>query len=123
MFPQIKVRHNDDGFTLIEVLVALAIVAAALASIGSLIATSVRGTRSIEARLLRLQTMRTVVTALPDRDQLLPGTLAGKSGDQLWRLDISAFNSPRLGQDGTHPLDTTTYYRYGEGAHWLPARN
>ena len=39
------------GFTLIEALVALAIVAAVLASIGAVIATTVKGTRSIDQRL------------------------------------------------------------------------
>ena len=41
-------RHGEAGFTLIEVLVALAVLAVALAAIGSLMATTVRGTRSID---------------------------------------------------------------------------
>ena len=43
-------RRAVAGFTLIEVLVALSVVAVALAAIGSLIATTVRGTRSIDRR-------------------------------------------------------------------------
>ena len=42
---------NEAGFTLIEALVALAIIAAVLGSIGAVIATTVKGTRSIDQRL------------------------------------------------------------------------
>ena len=41
-------QRGNAGFTLIEVLVALAVVAASLAAIGTLIATSVRGARAVE---------------------------------------------------------------------------
>jgi len=37
--------HASAGFTLIEVVVALALIAVALTAIGSLIATTIRGTR------------------------------------------------------------------------------
>jgi len=50
--------EKNAGFTLIEALVALAIVAVALTSIGSLVATSARGAASIEARLTRLEAAR-----------------------------------------------------------------
>ena len=43
--------EDSAGFTLIEALVALAIIAIVLASIGTLIASSAHGARSIEGRL------------------------------------------------------------------------
>ena len=64
--------EKNAGFTLIEALVALAIVAVALTSIGSLVATSARGAVSIEVRLTRLETARAIMSALPDRDELIP---------------------------------------------------
>jgi general secretion pathway protein I len=76
---------------LIEVLVALSIIAIVFASIGGLVATSVRGTRSIEAHLIRLETARAIMTALPDRDQLVPGTFTGESAGLPWRLDVLPF--------------------------------
>lgn len=82
---------TSAGFTLIEVLVALSIVATALSSIGALIATSVRGTRSMEEHFIRLETARGIVTALPDRDQLAPGVLAGETSGHPWRLEVSPF--------------------------------
>lgn len=79
------------GFTLIEVLVALAIVALVLSPLGALIATSVRSTRSIEERLARLETARALVTALPDRKQLGPERLSGEIGGQPWRVEVTPF--------------------------------
>jgi len=63
------------GFTLIEALVALSIVAIIMASIGSLIGSSARGVRAINGRLTRLEIARAVMTALPDRGQLAAGAL------------------------------------------------
>ena len=80
-----------EGFTLIEVLVALSIVAIVLAPLGGLVATSIRGTRSIESHLIRLEAARAVMTALPDRDQLVPGTFSGESAGLPWRLTVQPF--------------------------------
>jgi general secretion pathway protein I len=89
-------RRPADGFTLIEVLVALSVLAVALASIGGLIASSVRGTRSIEMHMTRLETARAIVTALPDRDQLLPGNFSGEAAGHLWRVDVLPFAAGSL---------------------------
>ena len=79
----------EEGFTLIEALVALAIVASSLASVGALIATTVRGTRSIEQHLARLEAARAVMAALPDRDQLALGSLSGELDAHRWRIEVS----------------------------------
>jgi general secretion pathway protein I len=90
-------RHSTNpdvttaGFTLIEVLVALSMVAVGLAAIGGLISSSVRGVRSIEDHLTRLETARAIMTALPDRDRLAPGSLSGEIADHLWRVDVLPF--------------------------------
>lgn len=77
------------GFTLLEVLVALSMVAIGLASIGALVASNVRGVNSIEGHLTRLETARALLTELPDRDQIAPGTFVGETGDHRWRIDVS----------------------------------
>jgi general secretion pathway protein I len=78
------------------VLVALAVVAVSLSSIGMLIATTVQGTRSIERRLTQLETTRAVAAALPDRDQLVPGNFSGKLADYLWRVDVLPFTATNV---------------------------
>ena len=74
---------------MIEALIALTIVTMALTSIGALVATSVRGSRSLEQRFLRLQSARLVLAHLPDRDELLLGHVSGQTGGYPWRIDVS----------------------------------
>ena len=88
----IRSGRRDAGFTLIEVLVALAIIAVALTAIGSLVATTVRGTRALDTHLTLVETARAIVTALPDRDALKPGTFSGETGGHRWRIDVLPFN-------------------------------
>ena len=97
---------DSAGFTLIEALVALAIVAMALSSIGTLIASSVHGARSLEARLTRLETARAVMSALPSRDQLVPGTSSGEIANHAWRVDVLPFAAQNA--------------RPQSGAQWVP---
>jgi general secretion pathway protein I len=88
-------RNCSDGiagFTLIEALVALAIVAAVLASIGAVIATTVKGTRSIDQRLALIGAAETMLAALPARNLLKPGSQSGELAGHRWRIDIAPLN-------------------------------
>ncbi|HEV7879920.1 prepilin-type N-terminal cleavage/methylation domain-containing protein [Bradyrhizobium sp.] len=80
------------GFTLIEALVALAIVAAVLGSIGTVIATTVKGTRGIDQRLALGGTAETLLAALPSRTLLKPGRQSGELAGHRWRIDVSPMN-------------------------------
>jgi general secretion pathway protein I len=78
---------KSAGFTLIEVLVAIAVVAVSLAAIGSLTATTSRGVRTLEQHLSLVETARTVASTLPARDQSMPAALAGEIYGHRWRVD------------------------------------
>jgi general secretion pathway protein I len=80
------------GFTLIEALVALAIIAAVLSSIGAVIATSVKGTRSIDQHLALTGAAETLLAALPARNLLKPGRQAGEVAGHRWRIDVAPMN-------------------------------
>jgi general secretion pathway protein I len=81
-------RHNS-GFTIIEVLIALAVVAVSIVAIGSVMSTNVRGVRSLEQHVTLMQAVRSVMTAeLPPRDELGFGTLSGKTSDHQWRINV-----------------------------------
>ena len=84
-------RRATAGFTLIEVVVALAVISVALTAIGSLIATTVRGTRSLDTNLMLIETGRAIETALPDRATLRPGNLSGEMAGHNWRIDVLPF--------------------------------
>jgi general secretion pathway protein I len=84
--------HNG-GFTLIEALVALAVVAVALTSIGMLIGANIRATRSFDYRLTLLETTRAILSGLPGRNQLESGRMSGEVADHRWRVDVIPFSA------------------------------
>jgi len=79
------------GFTLIEVLVALAVVAISLTAIGSLVATNIRTTRALDDRLELVSSARAILAGLPERDKLTPGNLTGELAGRRWRVDVRPF--------------------------------
>jgi general secretion pathway protein I len=88
-----KVGTSDErGFTLIEALVALAIIAAVLTAIGMVIGTTVRGTRSITQRLELTGAAATLLAQLPPRNLLKPGTQYGELAGHRWRIDVAPLN-------------------------------
>ena len=86
-----KRTKGTEGFTLIEVLVALAVVAVTLSAIGSLVAVTVRGARSVGGRLALVETARSIMTGLPDRADLAPGNFSGEVAGHRWRVDVLPF--------------------------------
>ena len=101
-----KRRRAVAGFTLIEVVVALAVVAISLVSIGSLIATTVRGTRALDRHIALIETARAIETGLPDRDQLEVGNISGETANHRWRIDVIPF--------ATKPVDAR------QSEPWIP---
>ena len=82
-------------------LVALSVVAVALGAIGSLIAVTVRGARSLPARIALLETARAIMTGLPDRDALAVGTFSGELAGHRWRVDVLPFGDLNAAQQPT----------------------
>jgi general secretion pathway protein I len=95
-----KRGRADAGFTLIEVVVALALIAVALTAIASLIATTIRGTRSLDQHLSLAETARAIEAALPGREDLKAGSSSGEMAGYRWRIDVlpfaARFVDPRL---------------------------
>ncbi len=102
-----SIERPDAGFTIIEVLVALALVAVVIVAIGSLMATNVRGVRSFERHVALMQASRTAMTmAIPPRSELQEGTLSGRTDDYRWTVDVAP-----LGREWAVP---------NSGAAWVP---
>jgi general secretion pathway protein I len=86
--------RSDAGFTIIEVLIALAIVAVGIVAIGSVMATNVRGVRSLEQHVALMQATRTVMAAgIPVRAKLGPGALSGQTDDYRWTIEVGPLGS------------------------------
>jgi general secretion pathway protein I len=86
-------RYGTAGFTLVEALIALVIVAISLTAIGSLMAATVRGTHSIDEHLALAETARAIEAGLPDRKDLNVGSLAGVRDGYSWRVDVLPFRA------------------------------
>jgi general secretion pathway protein I len=81
--------RRDAGFTIIEVLIALAIIAVSVVAIGSVMSANVRGVRSLEQHVALMQTARTVLmTGIPPRAELVAGALSGRIDDYRWTIDV-----------------------------------
>jgi general secretion pathway protein I len=85
--------QNTAGFTLIEVVVTLAVIAAILLSVGSLVAAAVRGTHALDDHLVLVETARGIEAGLPDRESLHVGTMSGERDGQRWRVDVRPFTA------------------------------
>ena len=99
---------HDAGFTIIEVLVALAVVAVSVVAIGSVMSTNVRGVRSLEQHVTLIQTVRSVMAAeVPPRAEIGIGTWSGRTNDHQWKIDVGP-----MGDE---------WSAAGENAAWIPA--
>ena len=84
--------RGSAGFTLIEVLVAISVLAVVLGAIGAVVGNTVRTIRSVERRLPLLETAQSLIASLPAREALQPGTQSGTSGEFRWRIDAVLLN-------------------------------
>lgn len=80
-------ERRDAGFTLVEVLVALAVVASGLAAIGALVASNGRTSRALSDRLLLVSAARTIMADL-GRPETCRGSRLGATGGVGWRADM-----------------------------------
>jgi len=84
-----EIAGRTAGFTILEVLIAIAVVTIVLAAIGAVMATNTRGVRSLEQRVVLMETTRTVVAGLRSREPLAAGALAGEMHGNRWRIGAS----------------------------------
>jgi general secretion pathway protein I len=97
--PQV-IDRRDAGFTIIEVLIALAVVAVSIVAIGSVMSTNVRGVRSLEQHVALMQTTRSIMTSgIPPRAALAPGTVSGEEGDYRWTIDVGPLGGEKVEKD------------------------
>lgn len=82
-------EHGNAGFTIIEVLVALALVAVSVVAIQSVMATSANGVRKLERHVALEQMARSVMSAtVPQRRALVEGQTSGRTSDYEWGMEV-----------------------------------
>ena len=85
----------DAGFALLEVLVALAVLAVTLSAVGSLFATNMQSTRKLEQHLALISIARAVDAGLPGSQHPVDGPLTGAMQGHPWRVDYRPFGGLR----------------------------
>jgi general secretion pathway protein I len=84
-----RTSRSEAGFTMIEVLVAIAVLAVVLGAVGTVVGNTVRNIHQIDRRLPLLETARNLLASLPARNAMQPGTQTGSSGQFRWRIDAT----------------------------------
>ena len=102
------INGHAAGFTIIEVLVALAVVAISIVAIGSVMSTNVRGVRSLEQHVTLMQTVRSVMAEeVPPRAEIGFGTWSGSTNGHQWKINVGP-----MGDE---------WNAAGENVAWIPA--
>jgi general secretion pathway protein I len=97
------------GFAIIEALVALAVVTVSLAAIGTLMASTGRGTRQLENRVALVQAANNILWRdLPVRSAAVAPALYGRTMDHDWHMQVQ-------------PLANAGAATLGESK-WIPAK-
>ncbi|MET4386008.1 general secretion pathway protein I [Bradyrhizobium sp. F1.4.3] len=96
--------YAEAGFTIIEVLVALALVAVSIGAIGAVMGGKTRGVRTLEQHVALMQATRTLMTiGIPSRAQLRSGTSTGQAEGYRWTIDVSPLDGDWTVPDGNVP--------------------
>lgn len=82
---------RESGFSLIEVLVAFAILAAALATLSSAFGTGLRGTRNAEFQLRAVDFAENLLAEAGRSTPLKRGVQTGTADDLHWQLEVASW--------------------------------
>jgi general secretion pathway protein I len=93
---------SGSGFTIIEVLIALAVIAVCLSAIGAAVGVTSRGVRTLEQRVALVEVARSVAASLPPHSAhaIVPGT--GEILGHRWQVDLG----PWVGGDVVEQPDS-----------------
>jgi general secretion pathway protein I len=103
LVPPPEVAKATNGFTVIEVLIALALVSVTLTAIGSLIGTTTRGTRSVEQHVALVETARSIVSSFPLSGELVRSDLAGETYGHRWQIEVLPYLGGGIATIGNSP--------------------
>ncbi len=105
------------GFTLVEALAALTVMAAGLGAVAGLTSANLHATLNAQRHLADLESARMIMAGLPDRSALPFGRLTGWLAARNWRIDASPVGKTvASGQSTWTPQGITLLVRSPTGA-------
>lgn len=87
--PRRETGGKTAGFTILEVLVAIAVTAVVLGAIGAVVSSTTRGVRSLEQHVVLMETARSVIAGLRSREPLAASALSGQMYGNRWQIGVS----------------------------------
>ena len=113
-------RRTIRGFTLLEILVALSILAVALGALLQSFSTGLRGLGAAEAHAMALMHARSQLATVGTLIPLEPGEHTGGTGDFAWTVSVRPFDPDSRGAPGEgaivpYRLDVTVSWPGGGG--------
>ena len=84
-----EIDGKTAGFTIIEVLVAIAVVAIVLSSIGAVVSGTTRGVRTLEQHVVLMETARSVTAQLRSREPMPESARSGQMYGYRWQIGMS----------------------------------
>jgi type II secretory pathway component PulJ len=101
-------NRSDQGFALVEAVVALGIVAAIFGATFQTLAMARRAMAAAEERRVAMLEAQSVVAQLGATIPLIPGTSSGQSDNLHWRIDVDAVGSREIEAPLMHSIVTVT---------------
>ncbi|MFV3128973.1 prepilin-type N-terminal cleavage/methylation domain-containing protein [Niveispirillum sp. KHB5.9] len=89
-----KRTEGQDGFTLLEAMVALVLLALVLAPAYTLLSGGGRAARTVERRAMALSIAEAQLAALGVEQNLAPGEYQGEGGGYRWTLSVTPRSDP-----------------------------
>jgi general secretion pathway protein I len=109
-------RDREAGFTIIEAVVALALVSILLASIGSIVATNAQSSRRLEQHVALVETARLIASGLPRAGEAFPSKMTGQVSGFAWQMRTSPFRGEIVQGSGFIPTLVELRVRSPTGA-------
>lgn len=89
-----RLSENNSGFSLVEVLCAVAVAASAIAVLTSGVGGSIKGANKLDQHLGARLILQSILDDELAAGQTAPAQRSGESGPYRWRLDISPVAAP-----------------------------
>jgi general secretion pathway protein I len=89
---------RSAGFTLLEALIAITILAVSLSALLSLYSTGLRGVSAIDGNMRARLLAQSVMAEMSHDRALRPGQSQGRSEEFTWTLTVAPYEEPAAGQ-------------------------